>query len=154
MQKASVTIAVAAITILISPAVSLAQSAGGSSDGSSSAAGSPNAGSPNAGSAGAGTSGISGVPSGPASPGGLNNAGEDPSGAANSSKLAAPPGTNSAGTAQSSGAGVNAGAGVTTGSAGSLGTGTAAPPNKSTDAAISEENKTIDRKLKGICRGC
>jgi hypothetical protein len=95
MPRASVTIAVAAITILISPAVSLAQSAGGSSAG-----------------------------------------------------------TNSAGTAQSSGAGVNTGAGVTTGSAGSLGTGTAAPPNKSTDAAIGEENKTIDRKLKGICRGC
>jgi hypothetical protein len=95
MPRASVTIAVTAITILISPAVSLAQSTGGSSAG-----------------------------------------------------------TNSAGTAQSSGAGVNTGAGVTTGSAGSLGTGTAAPPNKSTEAAISEENKTIDRKLKGICRGC
>lgn len=106
MQRASVTVAVAAITILVSPVASLAQSAGGSSAGSSSAAGSPNAGS-----AGAGTSGISGVPSGPASPGGLNNAGEDPSGAANSSNLAAPPGTNSAGTAQSSGAGVNTGAG-------------------------------------------
>ena len=95
MPRASVTIAVTAIAILISPAVSLAQSAGGSSSG-----------------------------------------------------------TNGAGTAQSSGAGVNTGAGVTTGSAGSLGTGTAAPPNKSTDAAVSEENKTIDRKLKGICRGC
>ena len=95
MPRASVTIAVTAITVLISPAVSLAQSTGGSSAG-----------------------------------------------------------TNSAGTAQSSGAGVNTGAGVTTGSAGSLGTGTAAPPNKSTEAAISEENKTIDRKLKGICRGC
>ena len=100
MPRASVTIAVTAITILISPAVSLAQSTGGSSAGTNSA------------------------------------------------------GTNSAGTAQSSGAGVNTGAGVTTGSAGSLGTGTAAPPNKSTEAAISEENKTIDRKLKGICRGC
>ena len=95
MPRASVTIPVAAITILIAPAVSLAQSADRSSAG-----------------------------------------------------------TNSAGTAQSSGAGVNTGAGVTTGAAGSLGTGTAAPPNKSTDAAISEENKTIDRKLKGICRGC
>jgi hypothetical protein len=84
----------------------------------------------------------------------LNNAGEDPSGAANSSKLASPAGTNSAGTAQSSGAGVNTGAGVTTGTAGPLGTGTAAAPNASSDAAINEENKTIDRKVKGICRGC
>jgi len=65
------------------------------------------------------------------------------------------PGTNSAGTAQSSGASVNSGSGVTTGSAGSLGTGTAATrPQESTDAAINAENKTIDRKLKGICRGC
>ena len=95
---------------------------------------------------------LSGIPSGPASPGGLNNAAEDPSGAANASKPA--PGTNNAGTAQSSGSGANTGAGVTTGSAGSLGTGTAATPNTSSDAAINEENKTIDRKVKSICRGC
>jgi hypothetical protein len=36
-----------------------------------------------------------------------------------------------------------------------LGTGMATTnPQQSTDAAINEENKTIDRKLKGICRGC
>ena len=72
------------------------------------------------------------------------------------SNSAPAPGTNSAdNTAQSSGAGVNSGSGVTTGSAGSLGTGTAATrPQESTDAAINAENKTIDRKLKGICRGC
>ena len=62
-----------------------------------------------------------------------------------------PPGTNSAGTAQSSGAGVNTGAGVTTGAAG---TGTSPRQQGDTDAAIAEENRTIDRKLKGICRGC
>ena len=61
------------------------------------------------------------------------------------------PGTNSAGTAQSSGSGVNTGTGVTTGAAG---TGTMATSPKSTDEAINEENKTIDRKLKGICRDC
>ena len=44
--------------------------------------------------------------------------------------------------------------GVTTGSTGSLGTGMASAPQQSPDAAINEENKTIDRKLKGICRGC
>jgi len=61
------------------------------------------------------------------------------------------PGTNSAGTAQSSGSGVNTAPGVTTGTAG---TGTMATSPTSSDAAINEENKSIDRKLKGICRGC
>jgi hypothetical protein len=68
------------------------------------------------------------------------------------------PGTNSSGTAQSSGAGANSQSGVTTGSGHSADGGTAAAgPNgrgNSTDAVIAEENKTIDRKLKGICRGC
>jgi hypothetical protein len=79
-------------------------------------------------------------------------------GAGNSAKLPTAPGTNSAGTAQSSGSGAASGAtanrreGVTTGSAPS---GVDAPgPQTSGDAAINEENKTIDRKLKGICRGC
>jgi len=49
---------------------------------------------------------------------------------------------------------MNTGPGVTTGSTGSLGTGMASAPQQSPDAAINEENKTIDRKLKGICRGC
>jgi len=62
-------------------------------------------------------------------------------------------GTNNAGTARSSSA--NEARGVTTGSAGSLGTGTAAvPKTTSTDAAVVEENKTINRKLNSICRGC
>ncbi|XIA63782.1 hypothetical protein ACFIOY_32850 [Bradyrhizobium sp. TZ2] len=73
----------------------------------------------------------------------MSNTGQDPSGAGSSSRLASPPpGTNSAGTAQSSG--------VTTGSA----TGAATGTEKEVDAAINEENKTIDRKLKGICSGC
>lgn len=61
------------------------------------------------------------------------------------------PGTNSAGTAQSTGSGVNTGAGVTTGAAG---TGTMARPQADVDAAINQENKTIDRRLNSICRGC
>ena len=69
----------------------------------------------------------------------------------NSAKLPAAPGTNSAGTAQSSGSGVNAAPGVTTGAAG---TGTMATNPTSVDAAIAEENKTIDRRLNSICRGC
>jgi hypothetical protein len=87
----------------------------------------------------------------------LNNAGEDPSGAANAFRLASPPapGTNSAGTAQSSGAGVNTGSGVTTGSGRSAGSGTTVTgPQRSGDAEINEENKEVDRKIKGICRGC
>lgn len=54
-----------------------------------------------------------------------------------------PPGTNSAGTAQSSGR-LNAGEGVTTGAA----------SNESSDKAIADENRTVDRRVKGICRGC
>jgi subtilisin family serine protease len=86
----------------------------------------------------------------------LNNAGEDPSGAANASRLASPPapGTNSAGTAQPSGS-VNTGSGVTTGSARSAASGTSMTgPQKSGEAAITEENKEVDRKIKSICRGC
>ncbi|WP_342711910.1 hypothetical protein AAFG13_10030 [Bradyrhizobium sp. B124] len=54
-----------------------------------------------------------------------------------------PPGTNSAGTAQSSGR-LNTGEGVTTGSASS----------ESIDRAIADENRTVDRRVNGICRGC
>lgn len=55
---------------------------------------------------------------------------------------APPPGTNSLGTAQSSGA--NAAPGVTTG------TGAGA----SADAAVSAENRMLNKKMKSICRGC
>lgn len=105
MNRTCAAIAVAAFATLISPVNSFAQSAGGSSAGSGSAAGSPSAG----------------------------NAGEDPSGAGNSSRLASPPapGTNSAGTAQPSGSGVT-----------TAGTGTTGPQTNS-DAAITEENKII-----------
>jgi hypothetical protein len=59
---------------------------------------------------------------------------------AGSSRGAMPnsPGTNSLGTAQSSG-------GVTTGSAAG---------NTTEDKKIQDENRHIDQKLKGICRGC
>jgi hypothetical protein len=135
MKRSSASAVIAAIAILMSPVSSFAQGAGGSSTGSGSTTGAPGGGS-----VGAGTSGIGGAPSGPASPGGLNNAAGNPSGAGSPSGLGAPPpGTNSAGTAQSSG--------ITTGAAMSQ-------PHGDVDAAISEENRTIDRKLKGICRGC
>jgi hypothetical protein len=64
---------------------------------------------------------------------------------------APPPG---AGTAQSSGAVLNRDSGVTTGASG-MGSGRAATaPTTSQDTAIRDENITIDRKLKSICRGC
>src|SRR2546421_3021395 len=109
MTRTSVTTSIVAIALLVSPVISFAQSgsgggssAGGAASGPSAGTGSA-AGSPNAGSPGAGTAGVSGVPSGPANVGGLNNSGNDPSGAGNSAKIASPPGTNSAGTANSSG---------------------------------------------------
>ena len=94
----------------------------------------------------------------------MNNSGNDPSGAGNASKLVTQPapGTNTAGTAQSSGSsggGVNSQPGMTTGAAGSGApgstvTGPQTETDKNTDATIAEENKTIDRKVKNIRRGC
>lgn len=141
MTKLSVTASIVAIVILAGPVASFAQSAGGASG---SSAGGTAAGSPGAGSAGTGTTGIGGAPSAPATGGGLNNSGNDPGVAGNSPRLTTPPapGTNSAGTANSSGLPANSAAGVTTGSSTSI------------DAAISDENRQIDRKLKSICRGC
>jgi hypothetical protein len=55
-----------------------------------------------------------------------------------------PAGTNSAGTAQSSG-GPNTGRGVTTGSS---------TTTESVDKAIADENEKVDRRTRGICRGC
>lgn len=61
-------------------------------------------------------------------------------GVANSA--APPPGTNSLGTAQSSGG--STASGVTTG----------AGAGNSADAAVAAENRLLDKKVKGICRGC
>jgi hypothetical protein len=52
---------------------------------------------------------------------------------------APPPGTNSAGTAQSSGSGMTTG----------LAMGSTAEDKK-----IEDENRDVSRKLKGICKGC
>ena len=86
---------------------------------------------------------------GTASPGALNGSLGNPNpssqtspnnlNAAGNPTLPNPPGTNSAGTAQSSGSG------VTTGSA----AGTTAEDKK-----IQNENRQVDQKLKGICKGC
>jgi hypothetical protein len=98
------------------------------------------------------------VPSGPANVGGLNNAGNDPSGAGNSAKVTSPPppGTNSAGTANSSGSSATTESSTTTGSARRATDGTSATgPSTSGDAAVDAEDPTaINRKLKSICKGC
>ena len=75
-------------------------------------------------------------------------------GQAQNGKSLPPPGTNSAGTAQSSELGPNRAPGVTTGSAAPGSGRSATGPTMSPEAAINAENNTIDRKLKGICRGC
>lgn len=76
-----------------------------------------------------------------------------PAGSSGTVGLGSARGTNSAGTAQSSGGSMNSGAGVTTGSANPPDV-RANDPIQSGDAALAEENKTIDRKIGGICRGC
>jgi hypothetical protein len=59
-------------------------------------------------------------------------------------------GSNSAGTAQSAG-----GPHRNDRDGGGLGTGHAKPPaTPSADAVINQENALLERKLKGICRGC
>ncbi len=76
------------------------------------------------------------------------------SGASFAQTSAPPPGTNSAGTAQSSGGpALNRQSGVTTGAG--LGSGTAPPaPTTNPDTAINKENQVLDSKMKSICRGC
>ena len=117
-------VSVVALAALTMPANLHAQ--GGGAGGGGSAGGGAAAGSATTGTASPGTSGTAGA--------GL-------SGAAG----AAAPGTNSLGTAQSSGGSMTTGMGRGTDLNGT---------NKSTDAVVEEENKLIDRKVQGICRGC
>jgi hypothetical protein len=112
-----------------------------------------------------GSAAISGVPSGPANAGGLNNSGNDPSGAGNSAKVPTAPGTNTLGTASSSGSTSGGTTGsTTTGMANSraagVGTGgridgTVTPgPSMPGDAEIRAEDPKVDAKIKSICKGC
>ncbi|MGY4496993.1 hypothetical protein ACVWYH_000920 [Bradyrhizobium sp. GM24.11] len=128
------------------------------------------AGTSNVGAAGAGSQGLSSVPSAPANAAGLNNSGNDPSGAGNSTKTANVPGTNTAGTANSSGAtrgrsaingghgtiGQANGAGVSGGGNRIDGTVTNGPLMRG-DKTIRNEDAAdpiVDKKIKCICRGC
>jgi hypothetical protein len=123
---------------------------------------------------------VNGIPSGPANAQGLNNGGNDPSGAGNAAKVASPSGNNGLGTASSSG---NAAAGNNSNAGGTGSNGTAAPAAASTvgssgvrsngaqtpggvgggptvtdqrpvDATIDAENRHVDAKVKSICKGC
>lgn len=110
-------------SVLLLPLQAVAQGAGGSTGGS-------------AGSTSASPGAVSGSLSNPnpgsqISPNNLNSAGQP--------TLPNPPGTNSAGTAQSSGRG------VTTGSASG---------SSAEDAKIRAEDPKVDKKIKSICRGC
>ena len=117
------------VATMVAPMAVYAQSGGGGSSGGGSAGGGASAGgsaagaasgpttgtsnaagTPNAGSTGAGSAAISGVPSGPANFGGINNSLNDPSGTGNAAKSPNPPGTNSLGTANSSGSSSSTGA--------------------------------------------
>ena len=106
---------------------------------------------------------------GPGNVGGLNNSGNDPSGAGNAAKAPNTSGTNSAGTANSSGSASTGGAprGSTTvgtagnpagGAVGGRIDGTVTPgPAMQGDDAIREENaqdSKVDKKIKSICKGC
>jgi hypothetical protein len=99
--------------------------------------------------------------------GGLNNSGNDPSGAGNSAKAPTAPGTNTLGTANSTGspgaAGGGASGSTTTGTAsnraqagnGGRIDGTVTPgPSMPGDAEIRSEDPKVDAKIKNICKGC
>jgi hypothetical protein len=78
--------------------------------------------------------------------------------AGNSAKMPTAPGTNSLGTANSVGSPAstgNASAASTTtvGRAGSGGVDVTGPSTTG-DAAVSAEDKLVDKKIKSICRGC
>jgi hypothetical protein len=125
---------------------------------------------------------VNGIPNGPANAQGLNNSGNDPSGAGNASKVAGPAGNNGLGTAISSG-NANAGNNTSAGN-GVAGSGGAATPSSGTtvgasgvrsngtqtpggvgggptvtdptpvDATVDAENRKVDAKVKSICKGC
>jgi len=167
-----------ALIFAIGSSLAHAQS-GGSTGGGASSGG---AGAPAAGSAGAGSLGISGVPRGPGNAAGLNNSGNDPSGAGHApafnsgttTGLANPSGRSPAQGSSSNGEQRNAerppprgtsSSGTASSSGGgrtvrSNGTTMPGPDSASTtdskdsDAKIDAENKKLDQMVKSICRGC
>ncbi|MCA6113020.1 hypothetical protein [Bradyrhizobium cenepequi] len=134
MTRKSLAIFITAFAVFAAPAMSLAQGGGGGGGAGGAGAGSAAGGASTGTGSATGTTGIGGAPSGSAiNPGNTNS----------TTGLANPPrGTDSARTAQSS-----SGPGTTTGSA-------AGRERTSEDHAIDAEDAPLDRKIKGICRGC
>jgi hypothetical protein len=99
------------------------------------------------------------VPIGPGSAGGTNNSVNDPSGAGNAAKAPQTPGTNAAGTANSTGSPggttpARAGSTSTRAAGGTAVTGPNTKAATKTEAAVDAENRKLDRMIKGLCRGC
>ena len=121
-------------SLLLLPLQAMAQSSGGGAGGGSTGGSASGGSSSSTGAASPGA--VSGSLSNPnpgsqIRPNNLNSAGQP--------TLPNPPGTNSAGTAQSSGRG------VTTGSASG---------SSAEDAKIRAEDPKVDKKIKSICKGC
>jgi hypothetical protein len=127
------------LVLLGSAGLALAQGGGGAGGAAGTGAAGAASGGAGPGAAGAATRSSTANPSAPGNFGGTGN----PS----TMNLPPPPGTNSAGTAQSSG--------VTIGSARTAPDGARVPgPDTSDNAVIEEESKAVDKKVKSICRGC
>ena len=115
--------------------------------------------SPPAGSAGAGAAAVSGVPMGPGSAGGTNNSVYDPSGIGNAPKPLQPPSSTSSSAAITSPAALPPVASRALPRPRLVGTprvrrATSTSRRAATNAAISAQDKLLDRKLTSICKGC
>src|SRR5258708_24990900 len=153
------------VAVLLSPLNAIAQSGGGGGGGSagrasagaggtSAATGSPTAGSVGGLAADPGASaGIKG-----AGAAATNNTGPDPNGVANAARGGNPatPGTNAIDNANSSGSGDGDSANGTVGNAAARGDGgtAATGPSSTGDTAVDAQDRTGDKKIKSIPKGC
>jgi hypothetical protein len=103
--------------------------------------------------------GVSGIPRGPGNAGGLNNSLNDPSGVGNAAKVAPPAAPSLNPPANPSGF-PPASSRVAPSSAGTLGTRTRRvgrhqrSSGPAAAAALNENDRLLNQKLKSICRGC
>jgi hypothetical protein len=100
--------------------------------------------------------GVSGIPRGPGNAGGLNNSLNDPSGVGNAAKVAPPAAPSLNPPANPSGF-PPASSRAAPSSASTLGTRIRVarhPSRRDGAAALNENDRLLNRKLKSICRGC
>ena len=102
--------------------------------------------------------GVSGIPRGPGNAGGLNNSLNDPSGVGNAAKVAPPAAPSLSPPANPSGF-PPASSRAAPSSASTLGTRTRVGRHQrlsgpAAAAALNENDRLLNRKLKSICRGC